>query len=408
MSFSPSQRSWFARLNPFARRAEQAPSRRSTASPLSFRPSLETLEGRMLLSPTLVTNTTVFPARAVVEIFATYPNGRMDQGTGTMVNPNTVLTAGHMIYNSADGGWAKSIEVIPGRTGNREPYGIASMTSEETFSSFIADDKRNPNEHSPGDGDVGFISLNRNVGYKTGWLGVLGTLVSNSHVSKYGYPGTNGYKGTQMYDDSGRLNARGAGTVPGFAYWGWSTSSMSAIPGQSGSSLIYKLNGKVGIIGVQDVGTSSEGYAEVMTPTVVNALTSFEKAHPATGRTVSSAQLGTQPAVSVGSDFGTTTAAEVGYGNLPPTSTCTASPSPILSPQLSPPAVAPQPPSPVQLFLDGINLAIDLSGPGDQSAALADAALIHDRDAALGGWFNPYVDAGLAGALSELPGNHNS
>lgn len=260
-------------------------SRPSPRQPQSSRLMLEALEDRMLLSPTLVTNTTVSPASAVVEVVATFPNGDRGFGTGTMVNQNTVLTAGHMVYRAASGGFAQSIEVIAGRNGTNAPYGIAYMTpgGEETFNSFIADDKLNSDSHSPGDGDIGFISLDRNLGAQTGYLGFLATSGSNASVYKLGYPAADGYDGTQMYFDYGAFNEHEAGSVSGFAYWGWSSSSMSAIPGESGSSLILDQNGQIGIIGVQEAGPESgsgEGYAEVTTQAVINALVNFEQVHP--------------------------------------------------------------------------------------------------------------------------------
>jgi V8-like Glu-specific endopeptidase len=418
-SFLP-KRSWFSRLNPFVLRTGQTSSRRPDASRSSFRPTLEKLEDRLVLSPTLVTNTTAFPASAVVQIITTFPDGKQMQGTGTMVNQNTVLTAGHMVYDHALGGWARSIEVIPGRNGNKEPYGVAWGTADETFNSFIADDNRNSNGHSPGDGDIGFVSLNRNIGNSTGWLGFMATSGSNYNVNKYGYPGTNGYNGTQMYYDFGRLNAQGNGTVSGFAYWGWSTSSMSAIPGQSGSSLILNLNGKLGIIGVQDVGDSREGYAEVTTQPVLNELAKFEKSHPAIAGVM--VQLGTQPAsdgVAVSSNLTvnapgaivpSSSGSTMASATAPPLSVEPLSPlrapsaSPVMSSQSPAKNSVPQSRSPLQMFLDGVSLTMGFFSAGGSSAALADAALVHDIEAE-GGFLNPYLDAGLLTTESILHGS---
>jgi len=287
MSLLPQKRSWFSRLNPFARRAEQTTSRRPAASRPSFRPSLEALEDRRLLSTTPVGNTTEFPDSAVVRIFITFPDGSTAQGTGTMVNPNTVLTAGHVVYDASDGGWATSIEVIPGQNGNSQPYGIAYSVAASTFTSYIAASQIAANQsgsdaHVPGDGDIGFISLNRDVGDQTGWLSLIPGITGTSFdLSKYGYPSTDGYNGTQLVADYGSLIMNGVGSAPGFGYLGWSSSSMSSIPGESGSSLVLNLGGgRNGIIAVQDVGNSSEGYAETITQSVVNSLWAFEQEHP--------------------------------------------------------------------------------------------------------------------------------
>jgi V8-like Glu-specific endopeptidase len=494
MSFSFKKRSWFSRFNRSPRR-----------KPRLTRLTLEALEDRMLLSLTPITDTTLFPNSAIVQIEAYYPDGSGAQGTGTMVNANTVLTAGHVVYDNAHGGWATKIEVTAGRNGNSEPYGVAYMTNEQTFNSFMTDNSEN---HPAGDGDIGFISLNRDLGDLTGWLGFLGASTSNNYqVNKAGYPGTDGYDGTHMYFDFGWINSGGPGSASGFAYWGWSTSSMSVIKGESGSSLVYSANGKMGIIGVQDVGNSSEGYAEVTTQTVINSLASFENAHPATGTAGSLVELGAPPTTLIGGNsFGMTIAAEDGNGNIltayngtvrlsilsgpnganlggdytvnavngaanfskltlnapgtytllatstdmksvttetitvenwspppspppipsppplpspppspppinfPPVPTPPPAPSPppVMSPPSPPPVIAPPPPSPLQLFLDGITLAIDLSGPGGLSAIRSNASLMQAIDAAAGGLFNPYLDAGFSAAIAALHGNHNS
>ncbi|MHB1424214.1 MAG: S53 family peptidase [Gemmataceae bacterium] len=75
------------------------------------------------------------------------------------------------------------------------------------------------------------------------------------------------------------------------------------------------------------------------------------------------------------------------------------SPPPASSP---PPVLSPPPPSPLQLFLDGITLAIDISESGGLSAALTNAALMNDINAASGGFYNSYLDAGFFAALSNL------
>lgn len=237
----------------------------------------------MLLSMTPIGNSTVFPASAVVQILTTFPNGQVEQGTGTMVNQNTVLTAGHMVYKYSDGGFAKSIEVIAGRNGNAAPFGVAHMKYEETFNSYIADSQRNSESHAPGDGDIGFISLDRNLGNSTGWLGFMATSGSSYNVNIWGYPGAGGYNGTQMYHYFGALNANGPGSASGFGYWGWPESLMSTVPGDSGSALVLDLNGKLGIIGVLETGNSSEGFAEVTNQTVLKELSKFEAAHPGPG-----------------------------------------------------------------------------------------------------------------------------
>lgn len=49
-------------------------------------------------------------------------------GTAWFIAPNVLATAGHCVYLRDDGGWATSIDVIPGMAGGLEPYGRATST----------------------------------------------------------------------------------------------------------------------------------------------------------------------------------------------------------------------------------------------------------------------------------------
>ena len=44
-------------------------------------------------------------------------------GTAWFIGPKTLATAGHCVFMQNDGGWAKSIEVVPARFGGKSPFG---------------------------------------------------------------------------------------------------------------------------------------------------------------------------------------------------------------------------------------------------------------------------------------------
>lgn len=67
--------------------------------------AVETLECRSVPSLTYVSST-AFPWSSIAKLYITMPNGRMYVGSGAMVDQFHVLTAGHVIYSSSDGGWA--------------------------------------------------------------------------------------------------------------------------------------------------------------------------------------------------------------------------------------------------------------------------------------------------------------
>src|SRR5512147_336674 len=59
-------------------------------------PTVETLEGRVLLSLTPVPRNAKFPFTTIVELRTTMPNGESYLGSGVMVDQFHVLTVGHI------------------------------------------------------------------------------------------------------------------------------------------------------------------------------------------------------------------------------------------------------------------------------------------------------------------------
>ncbi len=71
-----------------------------------------------------ILNTNTAPWRWICQLLMKFPNGNFI-GTGWLIGPRTVMTAGHCLYDSRrGGGWAQSIEIIPGMLrGQAKPYG---------------------------------------------------------------------------------------------------------------------------------------------------------------------------------------------------------------------------------------------------------------------------------------------
>ena len=141
-----------------------------------------------------ILDTDLFPWRMICALRMRGTSGAGAIGTGWLVGPKTVITAGHCVYSSHFfGGWASSIEVSAGRNGSDFPFG--TVVSQE-FSSV----DRWVSSEDP-DFDIGCIHLQDPIGERLGWFAV-GAIVPDElegyMVNVSGYPGDRG-RGTEQY-----------------------------------------------------------------------------------------------------------------------------------------------------------------------------------------------------------------
>jgi V8-like Glu-specific endopeptidase len=137
-------------------------------------------DNRIRISPT-----NYFPASAQCHVVMMYPDGAWYQGSGTIIGYKYVLTAGHVVYSQEHGGWAKYLYVYPGQDGGNYPYGYAYATYLRSVTGWTSSEDS--------DYDYGLITMNRAVGYSTGWFGLASfsdsTLGSTGTAYLTGYPG---------------------------------------------------------------------------------------------------------------------------------------------------------------------------------------------------------------------------
>lgn len=130
-----------------------------------------------------VTNTAKFPNSAVAYLLITFPAGQ-SACTGYFIGPDTLATAGHCVYDSFAGGFAKKIKVYPGRNGNSLPYGQAK--SIQLFTNKCWRETEDPTC------DYGGIKINKPLGNQTGWFGLAvsasDSQLLNKKASVIGYP----------------------------------------------------------------------------------------------------------------------------------------------------------------------------------------------------------------------------
>lgn len=135
-------------------------------------------------SRSVATQPRSWPWRTVGHLKIRYPNGRTGYGTGVLVGPHHVLTAGHCVYSEADGKWARWIEFVPARDGAAGPADIYYATELLSVTGWTT--RKNAEE------DYGLILLDQAAGLTFGWMGLHGSNrdadILNRAATISGYP----------------------------------------------------------------------------------------------------------------------------------------------------------------------------------------------------------------------------
>lgn len=141
-------------------------------------------DDRVLISPT-----TAYPWRAICALRIRTRTGKNYIGTGWLISPRTVITAGHCLFMHNEGGWAQHIEVIPGLNGASRPFGSGVSSVLRSVTGWTNGQDRNfdygaiilPNSYRPGDrtGYFGFANRSDND-------------LNASMLNLSGYPGDKG------------------------------------------------------------------------------------------------------------------------------------------------------------------------------------------------------------------------
>lgn len=146
-----------------------------------------------------VGNTQVYPWRCICSLLITANTGMSYIGTGWLVAPRLVLTAGHCVFMSDENGWVSQIEVIPGRDADNRPFGSAIARDFRSVTGWTQDNDSNF--------DYGAILLppENRYGEQLGWFGYANRAddyLGNITLNLSGYPGDGGktnVDGTQWF-----------------------------------------------------------------------------------------------------------------------------------------------------------------------------------------------------------------
>lgn len=193
---------------------------------------------------------TVFPYSAITFITVAWPNGSSTSASGVVVGQNDVLTAMHVVFNSARGGWASSVNIYPGA--DSRPVLDAPFGS---FGNGWRISTRTGNWDANGDGllsdneaqyDLALIGLYERIGDATGWLGNSNEAVDGA-ATMLGYPS----RGTGLMAESVFADAS--------ARWGVYDIASGLGAGASGGPLVRTdADGEVYVVGVASSGNASD------------------------------------------------------------------------------------------------------------------------------------------------------
>lgn len=193
-----------------------------------------------------VNNTTAPEPRRIVYIrfYVRNKPGYVFGCSGTMINKNTVLTAGHCVYSFNH--WNYNWTVYPGKNASSNPYGSCHAKNAYAVKGWF--DSSNQNRDVTNGYDYGAIKLSCSIGNTTGVMGYSTNGVVGKSVRITGYPGEK--KPTNsMWTEAGKI----AKKTPHVLY-----TYIDITSGQSGSPMYASGCGSWCIYGVA-TGSSSGG-----------------------------------------------------------------------------------------------------------------------------------------------------
>ena len=206
-----------------------------------------------------VIDTELYPWSTVAKVIATFPDGQVFEGSAALVGPYQALTAAHVIYDDAHGGWADDVEVIPGYDLGYAPFGTYVASDIRSFAGFIDD----------GDYayDFALLELDAYAGDVAGWLGLSARDdfdLLDRLQNTAGYPG-------DLEDGEGMWYAADfAADVDATSIY--LNGTLDAARGQSGSAVWIRDVDERYVVGVVSTETRSHNVAARITDEVFDTL----------------------------------------------------------------------------------------------------------------------------------------
>jgi len=210
-----------------------------------------------------IKNTTDVPWRRVCALRITFPSGSTYRGTGFLIGPRAVATAGHCVYLHNQGGWARKVEVIPGCNGSSRPYGQASSSSFRSVVGWVTNKKP--------DSDYGCVVLpsgafgGRNLG-SFGFADFPATTLVAQPAVLGGYPGDKPF--AELWGMARVIKAVSTKTL---------VYDIDTVGGQSGAAVYIKRAGQRYVVGIHNYGAATGNSATRVTQPVYQRLLAWSK-----------------------------------------------------------------------------------------------------------------------------------
>lgn len=189
-----------------------------------------------------IQNPSAYPWRMICSLEITAADGEKYLGTGWLVGPRLVVTAGHCVFDKIDmKGWAASIKVYPGRSEDTDSENCYLSTELRAPQQWVSNEDENF--------DYGAILLKDDIGSANGYFS-MGSypdeILTNHMVNISGYPYSRA--GVTQLHHSNRILKTSAAKI----YYDVDTEG-----GQSGSPVWIYEEGSVTptVIGIHSYGT---------------------------------------------------------------------------------------------------------------------------------------------------------
>jgi V8-like Glu-specific endopeptidase len=205
-----------------------------------------------------LTNTRDVPWRRVCALRITFPSGAVYRGSGFLIGRRAVATAGHCVYLHNQGGWARSVEVIPGANDAQRPFGSVMSSSLRSVAGWVS--QRKP------ECDYGCIVLPAGA-FNNHNLGAFGFAAFSAQDLKAqaavmaGYPGDKPF--AQLWGMARKIKRVNLKTL---------VYDIDSMGGQSGAPVYIKRNGMRYVVGIHNYGDQQGNSATRITPEVYRVL----------------------------------------------------------------------------------------------------------------------------------------